>query len=253
MFLLEVTGGVFGEKRGLPARLLYLTALQTSQNCYKQPLPVGRYKQSRFDILWDADFVRAQIQSGVNAFCVNTLKYDILRALPLDEGAGTDYPWIRDCHLRHRAHIHRQIMQHKHLGLQWFLEHYILSYLNTEGVEYVFEAFVWARRVWRSFSSIPSECTVSPLWPDLAQPRSIRAPNTKEVNADAAADAAAACGGVFLFSRWEFDLPRGRKNEALLEERGPVFIALIAKHNLQTEPWGNWGGQAAWSIHTSSH
>lgn len=51
MFLLEVTGGVFGEKRGLPARLLYLTALQTSQNCYKQPLPVGRYKQSRFDIL----------------------------------------------------------------------------------------------------------------------------------------------------------------------------------------------------------
>lgn len=64
-------------------------------------------------------------------------------------------------------------------------------------------------------------------------------PNTKEVNAAAAADAAAACGGVFLFNRWEFDMPRGRKNEALLEERGPVFIALIAKHNLQTEPWGN--------------
>ena len=155
----------------------------------------------------------------MNAFCVNTLKCDILRALPLDEGAGTDYPWIRDCHLCHRAHIHRQIMQHKHLGLQWFLEHYILSYLNTEGVEYVFEAFVWARRVWRSFSSIPSECTVPSLRPDLAPSRSIRALNIKEVNAAAAA----ACGGAFLFSWWEFHLPQGRKKGSTARGTRPCF------------------------------
>ena len=73
--------------------------------------------------------------------------------------------------------------------------------------------------MWRSFSSIPSECTVPSLRPDLAPSRSIRAPNIKEVNAAAAA----ACGGAFLFSWWEFHLPQGRKKGSTARGTRPCF------------------------------
>lgn len=42
-------------------------------------------------------------------------------------------------------------------------------------------------------------------------------------------------GGSLCQSRWEFDLPWGKKKEAFHRERSPVLIALIAKHKLQTE------------------
>lgn len=41
-----------------------------------------------------------------------------------------------------------------------------------------------------------------------------------------------------LFSRWEFDLLLGRTKKQCSEIGGPVLIALIAKHNLQTKPGG---------------
>lgn len=101
----------------------------------------------------------------------------------------------------------------KHLGLQWFLKHFILSYLNTERVEYFFRLLSMGAVCLESviISFIPGECTVSPVWPDLAPPLSKRALNTKVVM----------LWRVSLLSQWEFDLLRGRKrkpskgNEAL--------------------------------------
>lgn len=95
----------------------------------------------------------------------------------------------------------------KPLGLQWFLKHLILSYLNAEGVEYFFRLLsvvaVYAESA--IISIIPSECTVSPLWPDLAPPLSNRDLNTKVVMLMLLR--------VSLLSLWEFDLPRGRKRK----------------------------------------
>lgn len=80
-------------------------------------------------------------------------------------------------------------------------------------------------------SSIPSECSVSPLC-DLIWRHPCRLGSRTQRRW------ILVLWRVSLFSRWESDLPRGKRKEALHRERGPVLIALIAKHNLQTEPAG---------------
>lgn len=79
-------------------------------------------------------------------------------------------------------------------------------------------------------SIVPSECIVSPLWPDLAPTLSKKRPKHKGGNARALEGLFVKPVGVWFAT--------GRKKEAFHGERGPVLLALIAKHKLQTEPEG---------------
>lgn len=108
------------------------------------------------------------------------MQTNVLHKLP-----GQDYTWFTACYLSHFSFSQavftaKQYFTVVHLGLQWFLLHFLLCYANTEGVEYFFYTF--CRRLLCLEKS--DGCHYSPLnvpsllgdliWHRLRQKRAVR-------------------------------------------------------------------------------
>lgn len=116
----------------------------------------------------------------------------------------------------------------KHVGLQWFLEHFILSYLNPEGVEYFFRLLSRVAVCLQSaiISIIPSECAVYSVTRWKVARLVLRR--------------------VSLLSRWEFDLLGRRKGEAFQKEMKPCFDCCYCnKHKLTNRAGGRLRGSGS--------
>lgn len=160
-----------------------------------------------------------------------------------EQCTGTDYAWITDCHLRHLCLSPSSYLPSNNANNNSRVN--ILVYSDFWSI---LSFLIWIWRGWnifffsRSFclrlpcvesviiSSIPSECTFSPLWPDLAPPLSIETPEHK-------GDDAGALEGLFVLPVGVWFAAGKKKRKHCAEKEAlfwlPLLQSIICKHSLR--------------------